>query len=631
MVKKLLLLLITLQFFNSIALSQGFDLKFGSTPDNDNLYIQYIKKNAPSEDAFVALQRLAERHIDVKEWETASSIFKEYKKLFPDMQKRIDKIIEILLAPEEKLKMVNLGSGVNTPGGEYNPTPTGDETKLYFTRIGQGQGANEDIFEAETRIEVKKGDTNRIFLPSIPLQSENINTLNNEAINSISIGGQKMIIYANYPGSYGKGDLFWSEKNYMGEWGIPNHFAYPINTPYFDGDGQLVSGDQAILFVSDRPGGVGDVHPKDMEFHGDINGNTDIYVCVKNSDGIWGDPINLGQVINTPYTERFPFLHPDGRTLYFCSDGHSSLGRSDIFVSRRLNDTSWTQWSEPENLGKEINSTQKEFSFKVSTLGGYMYLASGEQPAVFDIYTKELPKKVRPRAVATIYGLVTDYGKNPLGAKVFVYEVENGVRTNKRQDFECNKDNGTFFIPLQIGKNYVYDVKLKNYEPKLNISIDLTDKDTLERYVRYDTVLLKTKIDDLNLEIGDIRFKSGSDKIDPKSFPELARIAQILVEHPYLKLEISAHTDSVGSDVMNQKLSERRAKSVCKFITSKGVNADNLIAKGYGESRPIAPNSTPEGRALNRRVEIKVLGKIEDQDDDEEEDTKKPKDGNTPK
>ena len=152
-------------------------------------------------------------------------------------------------------------------------------------------------------------------------------------------------------------------------------------------------------------------------------------------------------------------------------------------------------------------------------------------------------------------------------------------------------------------------------------SVDLSGIGPEPDYIARDTVYLKTKIDpdDPNLEIGDILFDSGSDRVNPRSFPELDRLSQILVEHPELKLEISAHTDSIGSDNFNQKLSQRRAQSIVNYVISKGVSKDNLIPAGYGESRPVAPNSTEEGRALNRRVECTVLGADEDEDEDDED------------
>ena len=243
--------------------------------------------------------------------------------------------------------------------------------KLYFTRIdaSKGKSANEDIYVSE--LTSNPGTLNQKWGPAEKIQGEQIISKNNEAIMSISEDGQKLIIFGNYKGSFERGDIFWSDKDYLGNWGKPKHFPWPVNTNYFDSDGQLVAGDQAIIFVSDRPGCIGETHYKGKPFHGDISGNVDIFISVKGDDGIWGEPINLGPNINTPYTERFPFLHPDGKTLYFCSDGHYGLGRSDVFMSKRLKEDSWTEWSEPVNLGKEINTPEKEFNFKVATNGKY--------------------------------------------------------------------------------------------------------------------------------------------------------------------------------------------------------------------------------------------------------------------
>ncbi len=605
--------LVCLVLMNCSVLAQGFNLEEPSEPGNDNLYRQFIEKNAPSEDAFVAVQRLAQRFIEARVWENAVKIYEEFKPKFPTMADRFDKIIDLLKAPEEGLRIDNVGSGVNTGEGEYHPTPTADGKYLYFTRMSAASGAmNEDIYVSEYQKGEKPG--NGVWLPSVKVEGEWINTKNNEALMSISEDGQKIIVFGNYKGSYERGDIFWFDKNYMGEWGRPKHFPYPINSNQFDSDAQLVAGDQVIVFASDRPGCVGVQHPKGEKYHGDIEGNVDLWVCVKDENGLWSEPFNLGKRINTPYAERFPFLHPDGKTLYFCSDGHYGLGRSDVFMSTRLRDDSWTEWSEPVNLGKEINTPAKEYYFKVATDGTYAFLAKGDQPIVFDIYTQEVPSRFRPKSLATINGIVLDYGNNPLGAHIVIKDLSTG----RIREADGDAEDGTFFFPLQLGKKYTYTISKLNYETK-TIDVDLTNIDTNRNYTRYDTIRLKTNITDLNLNIGDIRFATGSSKIDPKSFPELNRLSQILVENPQFKLEISAHTDSVGSDDFNQKLSEKRAKSIVEYVVSKGVKGENLIAKGYGETRPIAPNSTEEGRSLNRRVECKVMTGLEDKDDEEED------------
>lgn len=593
-------------------------LQQASDPETDDLYREFINNNAPSEDAFIAVQRMAERFIEAKVWEKAISIFEEFKSKFPSMNDRFNKIIEILKAPEEGLKFENVGSGVNTADGEYHPTPTADGKYLYFTKtIGP---KDEDIYVSEY-LKGTKPNTGT-WQSAQKVVGESINTSRPEAIMSISEDGQKIIVFGNYVGSYKGGDIFWFDKNYMGEWGIPKHFSYPINTNYFDSDGQLVAGDQAIIFSSDRPDCVGEVHPKGTKFHGDVEGNIDLWLCIKDSNGLWGDAaINLGKVINTPYAERFPFLHPDGKTLYFCSDGHPGLGRSDVFVSTRLREDSWTEWSEPINLGKEINTPAKEYFFKVTTDGDFAYLAKGDQPIVFDIYMQEVPSRFRPKSLATINGLVLDYGNNPLGAHIVIKDLSNG----RIREADCDAEDGTFFFPLQLGRKYSYVVSLLNYETK-SFEIDLSGLDTSKNFTRNDTIRLKTKITDPDLT-GDIRFESGSHKIDPISFPELNRLSQIMIENPTYKMEIGAHTDSVGSDEFNLKLSDRRAKSIVTYIIGKGVVSSNLMAKGYGESRPYAPNSTAEGRALNRRVECKIITGEEDEDEDEEEDTPKKPDG----
>ncbi len=373
----------------SFGYAEKLDLTKASTSKTFKQYDAYIKGNVPEEDAFVAVQRVAEPYIQERQWEKAANVFKTYRPLFETMDTRFEKNIAMIEAKEESLVVTNLGSGINTDADEYAPVPSADGLRLYF--LGRHRSdcyGGEDIFVSELQDSTWQKAVNL---------GRTINTDRNEAILSISVDGNRIILFGNYDQSFGRGDIFYTDKTKEG-WGDIQHFPKPINSQYFDADASMTSDGKAILFTSDRPGGIGGFHKKRELFHGGYWGNTDIYVCLLTQEG-WSEPINLGATINTPYTERTPFLHPDGKTLYFSSDGHYGLGRLDVFKAVRLNEETWTEWSEPVNLGKEINTAGNDWGYKVATAGDVAYFSAKDKSGgygKFDNYSIPLPEEVRP-------------------------------------------------------------------------------------------------------------------------------------------------------------------------------------------------------------------------------------------
>ena len=512
------------------------------------------------------------------------------------------KIIWLLEAAEESLVVTNLGSGINTEAEEYIPTPAADGLRLYF----QGRNRSdcyggEDVFVSELK--------NGIWQKAENLGSA-INTNSNEALLSVSTDGNRIILFGHYSGSLGRGDIFYADKRADG-WSDIQHFPQPINSEYWDCDGFITSDGKAILYASDRPGGIGAFYakPKYVEdvFHGGLWGNIDIYVCLKTEEG-WSKPINLGSIINTPYCDRSPFLHPDGKTLYFSSDGHYGLGRLDVFKAVRLKEDSWTEWSEPVNLGKEINTAGNDWGYKIATLGDLAYFSArgkSDGYGVDDIYSITLPEEVRPEAVATISGKVTDGSGKVLEAAIKWEDLSTGENVGQ---LKSNPQDGSYFIVLPLGKNYGYYAEKEGYYPVSN-NIDLQDE-TESLNITEDIVLLlieKIKEEEIPVRINNIFFDFNKSELRPESFPELNRLAKVLQENPDRKVEISGHTCSMGTEAYNLDLSKRRAQSVVGYLISVGCDDASLIARGYGEGKPIASNETEEGRTQNRRVEFRFL------------------------
>ncbi len=571
----------------NIYLARGLNLDFPFDEQNMPDYVRFIKMAAPSELAFVALQRILTKSLKEKNWQECVNILNRFKPYFPD-DERIDRMIEILKAPEENIKRQAISSAINTDKHEYAPVVTADGKNLYF--CGRGREDNiggEDIFVSHwkngawTKPELIQGYINTDFAHEAPL--------------AISADGNRLLLFSH-------ADIYYSDK---GEYGWTQTRIFPsVNTPdSWEADAMISADGNAIFFISDRKGNIGSRHEFGDYFHGAHTGNSDIYVSVRNKSG-WSKPINLGSTINTPFAERSPFLHPDMKTLYFSSDGHAGLGMLDVFKSTRLSDTSWTEWSEPVNLGKEINSFGDDYDYKIST-DGKTALMSVFENNNFDIYQVELPVSMRPGAVAVIFGTIKNSAGKPVKTKV---RWEN-LKTGELIGFsESDITDGSYIIVLPLGKNYGYFIDHKEYYP-VSGNIDLTnqtDKIEIEKnFVLYSyTEIIQQQV---AIPLHNVFFDFNKYTLKPESYPELNRLVAFIRKHNDLKIEISGHTDNKGTDAYNKELSQKRADAVKNYLISKGCNANNLISTGYGETKPVTDNNSDENRAKNRRVEFKVL------------------------
>ncbi len=576
--------------------SEGLpDLTQFCTPETFTQYDRYILKNCPDEGAFVAVQRVAAPYIRDRQWDQAAEVFKRYQPLFPAMAGRFEKIIDLLLAPEEGLMVTNLGSDINSSASDFLAVPTADGRALYFNGYKRTGGkGKEDIYFTQL--------IDGIWQQAVNLDS--INSEDNEDVLAISTDGNQLILYGAYGEHFGRGDIYFADKT-ASSWGKIQHFPSPINSVYFESCATLSSDGKAIIFASDRPGGIGEFHKKQETYHGSQVGNIDIYACVKTDTG-WSALINLGPTINTPYAEYTPFLHPDGKTLYFCSDGHYGLGKLDMFKSTRLNENSWTEWSEPINLGKEINSIEDDWCYKIATRGDSAYFSAYDRKDGFgasDLYSITLPAQARPDTVVTIHGKVTDTAGQLLEAAIKWEDLT--TRLNVGQ-LKSNPQNGEYFIVLPLGKNYGYYADKPGYYPTSK-NIDLQNRpgaiDITEDIVLVAIAEIENK-PGVVVQFHNVFFDFNQDTLKQESYSELNRLAQILQENPQMELEIAGHTDDIGSDAYNQNLSERRAAAVVRYLLSQDIAETRLRAKGYGKRVPIDTTGTDVGRAKNRRVEF---------------------------
>jgi outer membrane protein OmpA-like peptidoglycan-associated protein len=275
----------------------------------------------------------------------------------------------------------------------------------------------------------------------------------------------------------------------------------------------------------------------------------------------------------------------------------------DIFMTTRLSEDDWTQWSEPINLGKEINYTGDDCWYKISTDGKIAYFSKSTNEND-KIMWLNLPERLRPNPVATISGQLCDKKGKAVSTLIRWEDLEENITVGQSQ---TDPVDGSFFIVLPMGKNYGYYINNDDYFPLAN-SIDLRGKNEniiLEK--KLEVASIKQMIEEnIPMPLNNIFFAVGDSTLMTSSVAELTRVAE-LINKIGLKVEISGHTDNTGDFAKNQELSKARANSVYNFLIGKGCNAEKLTSIGYGQTRPVASNKTSEGRQQNRRVEIRFL------------------------
>jgi outer membrane protein OmpA-like peptidoglycan-associated protein len=472
---------------------------------------------------------------------------------------------------------INAGDAINTAQEEYFPGLTVDEQKLFFTRRDGSISVylqNEDLFYSEK--ENGKWKTAKNL-------GKPINTPENEGAFSTSADGQYLFFTScSRPGGVGSCDIWVSKL--MGErWSEPFNLGFPINTKYWETQPSLTADGKTLYYTSNNPDGYG---------------GSDIWMTQFTDKG-WSTPENLGNQINTGADEQFPFIHPDGQTLYFTSVGHPGMGKSDIFFAKKNPDG---KWGKPVNMGYPINTAGDEWNLIVNRTGNLAYYASDgkkEGKGGMDIYSFELYEKARPLMVSYIKGFVFDANtKIPLLARIELLDPTTGkiLMTN-----ETNSKTGIFLATLVSNQNYILNVSSKGYlfySESFFLKNSSSDQ-PYELQIGLNKIETGGKIVTRN-----IFFDVNKFDLKDESEAELIKLVEFLNNNEGLKVEIGGHTDNSGNAVLNKELSENRAKSVFNYCIQHGVKADRLTYKGYGASVPISPNTSEEGKALNRRTEF---------------------------
>ncbi|NQU80936.1 MAG: OmpA family protein [Bacteroidetes bacterium] len=541
---------------------------------------------------------------------------KEMKKLDFDIERWMQECrngIE-LMKDTLRVEITNIGNNVNSKQDDYNSVIPKNEKRMYFTsrrpfyarpdRNYFDNKFNEDIY-----VSYFEGD-NWGLAQNL---GKTVNSKFNDAVLTISADAQNLFLYR---GVKRKGDFYVCEAR-KDKWTSPKKFSGKFNssssretTLNFNEDGS-----KAVFVSSDKKESIG---------------GTDIFFIRKGTNDKWGKPVNLGEIVNTTYDEEGVFIDSVGNTLYFSSTGHNSMGGYDIFKTTMDENGNW---SEPKNMGFPINSPYDDLFYVPTGDTAVSYLSSVRRDGYgyMDIYKitylpppePEIIEEEPEPIVDTVVVMVTDTIKivepepkfivrgsvlnskdsSPVVAKLEVINMDiNQVAVTTIS----NRSDGFYSLKLDEKKDYGIEITAQGYLVYFDILEVEEDTESNEFFRNF---LLKP------IEVGEkvilknIFFEFGKAVLTSDSYIELGRVLKLMSTNPGLRIEISGHSDNVGSYAYNQKLSEQRAKAVVDYLVDLGIDSARLEYTGYASSQPVATNDTEEGRAQNRRVEFKILSK----------------------
>lgn len=479
----------------------------------------------------------------------------------------------------------NLGPAVNSPFDEIMPIISPDGKTLYFDRKDHPQNTggivNDDIWRSELAGEASWSKAVNVGAP--------LNNKGHNFLTAISPDGNTALLGNVYEanGSMSSG-LSIARANKEG-WDFPKKLIienYYNNNKF--SEFHLGADGKTIVMTVQRM---------------DSEGGKDLYVSFLRGDGTWTKPKNLGRRVNSAATEMSPFLAADGKTLYFSSDGFSGYGGKDMFMTRRK-DNSWTNWTEPQNLGPMINSANWDAYYSVPASGEFAYFSSENNSlGKTDIFRIRLPQEMRPEPVVLVRGKVLDEKtKQPIAANIIYETLQDGKESGVARS---NPKTGEYTIILPAGAKYGFLAQAEDYLSE-HQNLDLTD---IEEYkeLNQDLLLVPIRLNE-TVVLNNIFFQPSKWALTPDSKPELERVYEFLKEHDNIRVEIGGHTNDACSEDWCKKLSTMRAKAVYNYLVKKGILANRIEFKGYGSNSPRYSNDNPDGRRKNRRVEFKIIG-----------------------
>jgi len=478
---------------------------------------------------------------------------------------------------------VNAGDAINTREDEYWPSITADGHTLIFTRQTSGDDNFRGLRQTQEDFFLSTWQNNKwntAINAGTPL-----NTYQNEGAQTLAADGNYMYFTAcDRAGALGSCDIYFSAYS-DGKWSKPFNLNSPVNSGFWESTPSVSADGNLLFFSSSRPGGFG---------------GKDIWCSVLDSSNRWKYPVNLGKVINSESDEMSPFIHFDGRTLYFSSDGRPGMGGFDMYMTQLNKDSIW---SEPVNLGYPVNTYNDEMGLVIESDGKRAYFSTiRDKSKGKDIFYFDLDESTRPNPVSYLKGRVFD--KETGGMIKAEYELIN-LSSNKIMVKNSTDARGNFLVCLPSGFNYGLNVSKTGYL--------FYSENFLFEGVHSVTEPFIKKISLSPIRVGEkmllanVFYDTDSWKIRDESASELANLVELLVENSNLIMEIGGHTDSTGSTEYNLILSEKRALSVVNYLVEKGVARERLKYRGYGNTMPAGDNVTEEGRQLNRRTEAKII------------------------
>jgi len=488
-----------------------------------------------------------------------------------------------------------LDPSVNSDKSELNPMLSPDGTMLYFSRqnhpgnIGGVKDA-EDIWYSELGADGKWTLAKNM---GPEFNNEHPNFIN--AITTATPDGKSVLLVLG--NKYLKNGKMLAgvsiSDNINGKWSKPqalnieNDYNFNEKANYF-----LSNSRKALLMSVERE---------------DTRGGRDIYVSFVKSDSTWTQPLDLGSVVNTAGDETAPFLASDDQSLYYSSNGFSGYGGSDIYMTRRLDDT-WTNWSEPKNMGPDINSKGEDLFFNIPATSEYAYYSRGESVDNMDIYRAKLPFFASPQPYVIVKGkLVDSKTGEPIGARIIYERLPDGKEMGIAQS---NPVTGEYEIRLPGGSLYGVRAEAEGHMSE-NQNLDLREFKTDGVVSHKDMNLAPIEVARVEpkatISLNNVFFDFAKAELKPESFPELGRIVDLMKQQPTIEVEIAGHADATGPEDYNLILSKFRADKVAGYLIEKGVARERITITHFGESKPAVDNSTPENRRKNRRVEFIIL------------------------
>ena len=503
--------------------------------------------------------------------------------------KPMDVEVEIMENLSTNLLAERLNDNVNSPYKEYKPLLSPDGTTLFFSRKNHpgnmgGVDDDEDIWYSEM-------DSTGEWQEAVNAGPE----LNNEEPNFVSgitpDGNTVVLLLGNRYEKKGKMKAGVSISSKEGDkWTKPynldieNDYNYHEKANYF-----LTNNRQVLILAVERD---------------DTRGERDFYASFFKEDSTWSEPINMGDIINSVGDESSPFLAADDETLYFSTNGRGGYGSYDIYVSKRLDDT-WTNWSEPQNMGPDINSERDDLFFNIPITGNYAYYTKSISDDDADIYRVEMPLRVMPKEVIVVSGrLLNKETGEPIDAKIIYEKLPEGVTVGITKS---HSETGEYEIVLPKGHLYGFRAEAEGYLP-ISENIDLTGENPSNDALIRDMMLVPIEVK-ATIVMNNIFFDFDQATLKKESYPELDRLKLFLVENTKVRVSIAGHTDSTGPDSYNLGLSNRRAQAVVNYLVKNNIDKGRVLVEFFGETKPAESNASVEGRRKNRRVEFTILEK----------------------